>query len=281
LALECGWYDARPPGVVGFPHPDSDARSSVGSIAPSPRLVTLLRERGPVLVLTGAGISRESGLPTFRDADGLWEGVDPATVATPRAFAADPLFVWRFYDARRSQAAKAQPNAAHRAVAALEATGRPFLLATQNVDGLHERAGSREIARLHGSLWRVRCTREGTEHEDLRASLAPLPPHCENCGALLRPAVVWFEEPLPMEAYGRAVRAARSAELVLVIGTSGLVYPAASLPEEALRAGAYVVEINPERTPLTASASEALSGPAGEVLPALLAAAGLPTDRAA
>lgn len=253
----------------------------MGPIAPSPRLVALLRERGPVLALTGAGISRESGIPTFRDAGGLWEGVDPAAVATPRAFAADPLFVWRFYEARRAQAAKAEPNAAHRALAALEATGRPFLLATQNVDGLHERAGSREIVRLHGSLWRLRCTRDGIEHEDLRPSLAPLPPRCAACGALLRPAVVWFEEALPMEEYGRALRAARAAALVLVVGTSGLVYPAASLPEEALRAGAYVVEINPERTPLTSSASEALSGPAGEVLPALLAAAGLPTDRAA
>ena len=253
----------------------------MGPIAPSPHLVALLRGSGPVLALTGAGISRESGLPTFRDADGLWEGVDPAAVATPRAFAADPLFVWRFYDARRAQAAKAQPNAAHRALAALEATGRRFLLATQNVDGLHERAGSREIVRLHGSLWRLRCTREGTEHEDLRPSLEPLPPRCAQCAALLRPAVVWFDEPLPMQEYGRALQAARSAALVLVVGTSGLVYPAASLPEEALRAGAYVVEINPERTPLTASASEVLSGPAGDVLPALLAAAGLPTDRAA
>ena len=158
--------------------------------APSSRLLALLGGRGPVLVLTGAGVSSESGIATFRDAGGVWEGVDPMRVATPRAFAADPEFVWRFYDARRAQAASASPNQAHRAIAALEATGRPFLLATQNVDGLHERAGSREIVRLHGSLWSLRCTREGTEHEDLRPTLAPLPPRCAQCGAMLRPAVV-------------------------------------------------------------------------------------------
>jgi len=234
-----------------------------------------------MLVLTGAGVSRESGIATFRDAGGIWEGVDPMRVATPRAFAADPEFVWRFYDARRSQAAACAPNAAHRAIAALEATDRPFLLATQNVDGLHERAGSRELVRLHGSLWRLRCTAEGTEHEDHRPSLAPLPPRCEACGAMLRPAIVWFEEPLPMIEFGRAERAAREAELVLVVGTSSLVYPAASLPSAALAAGAYVVEINPEKTPFSAHASEHLAGPAGVVLPDLLLAAGIAMDRVA
>lgn len=126
--------------------------SPMTSIAPSSRLIALLSGRGAVLVLTGAGVSRESGIATFRDAGGVWEGIDPMRVATPRAFAADPQFVWRFYDARRAHAAKAEPNPAHRAIAALEATGRPFLLATQNVDGLHERAGSKELVRLHGSL---------------------------------------------------------------------------------------------------------------------------------
>jgi NAD-dependent protein deacetylase/lipoamidase len=251
------------------------------SAAPSSHLVALLGARGPVLVLTGAGVSRESGIATFRDAGGVWEGIDPMRVATPRAFASDPEFVWRFYDARRAQAARAEPNPAHRAIAAIEATGRPFLLATQNVDGLHERAGSRSLVRLHGSLWRLRCTAEGTEHEDLRPQLDPLPPRCAACGGMLRPAVVWFEEPLPMLEFARAERAAREAELVLVVGTSSLVYPAASLPATALDAGAYVVEINPERTPFSASASEHLAGPAGVVLPALLAAAGIPMGRAA
>jgi NAD-dependent deacetylase len=251
------------------------------SAAPSSRLLALLEGRGPVLILTGAGVSSESGIATFRDAGGVWEGIDPMRVATPRAFADDPEFVWRFYDARRAQASRAEPNAAHHAIAAIEATGRPFLLATQNVDGLHERAGSRSLVRLHGSLWSLRCTREGTEHEDLRPQLDPLPPLCARCGAMLRPAVVWFEESLPEAEYARAERAAREAELVLVVGTSSMVYPAAALPSTALQAGAYVVEINPERTPLSAAASEHLAGPAGVVLPTLLAAAGIPMGRAA
>ena len=248
--------------------------------APSKRLIDLLRAKAPLLVLTGAGVSKESGIATFRDAGGLWEGIDPMTVATPEAFAADPLLVWRFYDARRAQAALALPNAAHRAIAALEADGRTFLLATQNVDGLHERAGSRAMVRLHGSLWRLRCTSEWTEFEDLRPSLGPLPPLCA-CGALLRPAVVWFHEVLPAEDFGRAERAARQASVCLVVGTSALVYPAASLPEAALAAGAHVVEINPDATPLTANASEHLRGPAGVVLPALLAEAGIAFENVA
>jgi NAD-dependent deacetylase len=251
------------------------------SVAPSSHLIALLEGRGAVLVLTGAGVSQESGIATFREAGGVWEGIDPMRVATPRAFAADPEFVWRFYDARRAPAAQVHPNPAHRAIAALEATGRPFLLATQNVDGLHERAGSKELVRLHGSLWRLRCAGCGVEREDHRPSLQPLPPRCAACGAMLRPAVVWFEEPLPMLEFGRAQRAAREAALVLVVGTSSLVFPAASLQLAALEAGAYVVEINPETTAFSAEASEHLPGPAGVVLPALLAAAGIPMDRAA
>jgi len=253
----------------------------MASIAPSPRLIDLLSGRGAVCVLTGAGVSKESGIATFRDAGGLWEGIDPMNVATPSAFAADPEQVWRFYDARRAQAAAAQPNPAHLAIAAIEATGRPFLLATQNVDGLHERAGTQSLVRLHGTLWRLRCTADGSEYEDRNPRLHPLPPRCAACGALLRPAVVWFEEALPMIEFARAQQAAREAELVLVVGTSSLVHPAASLPLTALAAGAYVVEINPERTPLSADASEHLTGPAAVVLPALLSAAGIPMDRAA
>ena len=251
------------------------------SAAPSSRLLALLGSQGAVLVLTGAGVSSESGIATFRDAGGIWEGIDPIRVATPRAFADDPEFVWRFYDARRAQAARAEPNPAHRAIAAIETTGRPFLLATQNVDGLHERAGSRNLVRLHGSLWTLRCTAEGTEWEDLRPQLDPLPPRCGTCGAMLRPGVVWFEELLPMIEFARAERAARESELVLVVGTSSLVYPAASLQSIAADAGAYVVEINPQPTPFSEAASERLAGPAGVVLPALLAAAGIPRGQAA
>jgi NAD-dependent deacetylase len=242
------------------------------------RLSDPLRERidgpGPILALTGAGVSAESGLATFRGPEGLWEGRDPMELATPEAFAQDPLEVWRFYSWRRRMALQAKPNPAHLALAAIEGARDDFLLVTQNVDGLHERAGSRRIIRLHGSLWRLRCVAEDTENEDLREDLGELPPRCE-CGGMLRPGVVWFGESLPPEAIETASRAAHEARLVLVAGTSGLVYPAAGLPGIARAAGAYVVEINPERTPLSGLADEHLASPAGEVLPLLAEAAGV------
>jgi NAD-dependent deacetylase len=239
---------------------------------PSPRLRALLRESGPLVVLTGAGISAEAGLATFRGAGGLWEGKDPTEVATPEAFRDHPREVWRFYAARRAQAARARPSAAHLALVALESLRPATVVVTQNVDGLHERAGTKQLIRLHGSLWRVRCVAEGTEWSDEREDLGPLPPRCE-CGALLRPAVVWFGEALPHEAFAKAAAAARRASLVLVVGTSSLVRPAADLQEIALRAGAYVVEVNPEETPFSGIASERLVGPAGTILPRLVAIA--------
>ncbi len=247
------------------------------SIAISHSLREILRQPGVIVGLTGAGVSAESGLATFRGPGGMWEGRDPMGLATPEAFAEDPDLVWRFYAWRRQQAAAARPNAAHRALAALERAREDSMLVTQNVDGLHERAGSRRLVRLHGSLWRLRCTREDREFDDLRADLGPLPPRCD-CGGLLRPGVVWFGESLPPEALARAEQAVREARLLIVAGTSSLVYPAAALPGVARERGAYVVEVNPEKTPLTASADEHLAGPAGEVLPALLEAAGLPWD---
>jgi NAD-dependent deacetylase len=226
-------------------------------------------------MLTGAGVSAESGLATFRGPGGLWEGRQAVELATPEAFRADPRTVWRFYAWRRDRAAAARPNPAHLALAAIERErGDAALLVTQNVDGLHERSGSRRIVRLHGSLWRLRCTAEGTERDDLRADLGELPPKCE-CGALLRPGVVWFGEALPAEAIERAIEAARGAELVIVAGTSSQVYPAAELPRIARAAGAYVVEINPEPTPLTSEVDEHLGGPAGTLLPELAATAGI------
>lgn len=230
-----------------------------------------LEARGGILVLTGAGVSAESGLATFRGPGGHWEGHDPTRLATPEAFQLDPLTVWRFYAWRREQALAALPNPAHRAVADIETLHGDFLLATQNVDGLHERAGSRKIVRLHGSLWTLRCTRDGTEREDSRPDLGPLPPRCE-CGAMLRPGVVWFGETLPEEAFRSAVAAARRARLVIVAGTSSLVYPAAAIPHEAAGSGAFVVEVNPERTLLTPHVHEHLAGPAGAVMPAIAAA---------
>ncbi len=240
----------------------------MAAIEPSDRLRALLREDVPTVVLTGAGVSAESGLATFRGSRGLWEGYDPTEVATPDAFARDPGLVWRFYVARRAQAAAATPNPGHEAIAALERLRSSFTLVTQNVDGLHERAGSSDVVRLHGTLWRLRCTRDGAEFDDDRTDLGSLPPRC-RCGGMLRPAVVWFGEALPSGPFVRAEQAVRTAALVIVAGTSGLVHPAAGLPFLARRAGAHVVEVNPERTPLSAVADEILRGRSGDVLPVL------------
>jgi NAD-dependent deacetylase len=233
-----------------------------------------LGENGPLVVLTGAGVSAESGLATFRGPEGMWEGRDPMELASPGAFADDPLTVWRFYDWRRKQALKARPNSAHKALAAWEAVRDDFTLVTQNVDGLHERAGSRNVIRLHGSLWRLICTTEQREFDDVREDLGELPPRCA-CGGMLRPGVVWFGESLPPRAIESADRASRAASVVLVVGTSSLVYPAAALPQVAGAAGAFVVEVNPEPTPLSSHVDERLAGPAGEIVPALAAAAGV------
>jgi NAD-dependent deacetylase len=246
---------------------------------PTPELIARLRNGGPIVVLTGAGVSAESGLATFRGPGGLWRGREPAELATPEAFRADPETVWRFYDWRRTQAARAEPNPGHRALAALEGHHDDFRLVTQNVDGLHERAGSRRVVRLHGTLWRLRCTEDGREVEDRTPELSELPPRCE-CGALLRPAVVWFGEPLSPEVLASAEAAARRASLLLVAGTSGLVYPAAALPGIARAARAYVVEINPEATPLSPNVDERLVGPSGRILPLLVRAAGIDPDPA-
>ena len=220
-------------------------------------------------MLTGAGVSRESGVLTFRDEDGHWKQFRPEDIATPEAFFRDPAFVWGWYDARRQSIAKCRPNAAHETIAAMERTFRPgeFLLVTQNVDGLHEQAGSAEILRLHGSIWEVRCTRCDHQTEDRTVPLPQLPPPCPNCGAPLRPGVVWFGEGLDEEDLEQAFSAAQQARTVLVVGTSSLVYPAASLPEIALAAGARVIEVNPERTPLSPFVAERLAGPAAELLP--------------
>jgi NAD-dependent deacetylase len=239
----------------------------------SQQLRERLRGPGPILVLTGAGVSAESGLATFRGPGGMWEGRDPMTLATPEAFAEDPETVWRFYAWRREQAAAARPNPGHEALAALERARDELLVVTQNVDGLHERAGTRRIVRLHGSLWRLRCLGENREFDDTRHDLGPLPARCE-CGALLRPGVVWFGEALPVDAIRAAEQAAREAALVIVAGTSSQVYPAAALPQVARERGAWVVEINPERTPLTALADEHIAAPSGEALPELVRLAG-------
>ena len=225
-----------------------------------------------VAVLTGAGISAESGLPTFRGPGGLWRNFRPEQLATPEAFHRDPQLVWEWYDWRRSVHAKCEPNAGHRALAALEKRASNFTLITQNVDSLHERAGSRSIIHLHGSLWRVRCMVCGGEEENTQVPLDPLPPRCA-CGGMMRPDVVWFGESLPQAEMERAMQAAYSADVFLVAGTSSVVYPAAALPHVAKQHGARVVEVNLEVTELSSVAHISLRGKCGEILPQLLPAA--------
>ena len=231
---------------------------------------TLLRNARSVAVLTGAGVSAESGIPTFRGNGGFWKQFRAEDLATPDAFERDPKLVWEWYDWRRCLIAKATPNAGHYALAALEKQVPRFTLITQNVDDLHDSAGSRNILKVHGSIWIVRCTLCGEEHIDRAAPLAELPPKCA-CGALLRPGVVWFGEGLPQDVWRDAERAVASSDLFLVIGTSAVVYPSAGLASIAKRAGAKVVEINIVDTPLSHWIDESLRGPSAELLPQLMA----------
>lgn len=229
-----------------------------------------LAEAEHAAALTGAGVSAESGVPVFRGPGGLWRRYRPEELATPEAFARDPRLVWEWYDWRRQRVAAAAPNPAHTALARLEQRLPGFTLITQNVDGLHDRAGSRRILKLHGDLWQVRCTGCGVQRREDAVPLPQLPPRC-SCGVLLRPAVVWFGEALPADVIQAATLAVAQAQLLLVIGTSAVVQPAASLPLIAKEHGARIVEINPERTALSALADVTLCGPAGEWLPRLLA----------
>jgi NAD-dependent deacetylase len=222
-----------------------------------------------VAVLTGAGISAESGVPTFRGRDGLWRHYRPEELATPAAFRRDPELVWQWYDWRRGLIGSCAPNPAHQTLAGMEARLPGFTLITQNVDGLHQLAGSRRVLELHGNIWRMRCTREGTTLTDRTSPLPEIPPRCAECGALLRPDVVWFGEGLPDEILQAAFEAAAACDVMLVIGTSAVVQPAASLPLAARRNGAALVEINPEPTPLTHLADLSLQQPAAQALPEL------------
>ncbi|MDT0632396.1 NAD-dependent deacylase [Rubrivirga sp. S365] len=245
----------------------------------SDTLVRRLRQARRVAVLTGAGISAESGVPTFRDPDGLWQRFRPEELANVEAFLANPTLVQGWYAHRRQVVEDVEPNAGHYALAELErwVTGRggQFLLATQNVDGLHERAGSQNLVELHGSLRRSHCLDCG----------APAPPptappadadgeggvaRCAACGGLVRPDVVWFGEMLPEDAIGRATEAAALADVYLSVGTSAVVYPAAGLPQVARQAGAYVAEVNPTPSDIAWRLDEQVPGRAGDVLPALV-----------
>ena len=237
-----------------------------------PELVRRLATAKRIAVLTGAGVSAESGVPTFRDAQtGLWAKYTPEELATPRAFQRNPRLVWEWYAWRRTLVGGAKPNPAHLALAQMEKLFPQFDLITQNVDGLHQRAGSTRVVELHGNISRTKCFDEGaivSSWEDT----GDVPPKCPNCGGLLRPDVVWFEEPLPEEEIARATAASTACDVFFSIGTSTMVYPAAALPFEALRAGATVVEINPQPTRLTLLAQFNLPDAAGVTLPALMKA---------
>ncbi len=243
------------------------------STIPAP-LIARLHSAQRIAVLTGAGISAESGVPTFREAQtGLWARYDPQQLATPEAFRRDPRLIWEWYTWRQDLVRQAQPNAGHSALVELERRVKHFVLITQNVDGLHRRAGSQQVLELHGNLFRAKCFDENRPVAAWEDS-SELPPRCPHCGGQLRPDVVWFGEMLPAETLRAAEQAAASAEVFFSIGTSALVYPAAELPLMALRTGAVVVEINPHPTPLTPHATFSLHGAAGEILPALVASVG-------
>lgn len=221
------------------------------------------------MVLTGAGISAESGVPTFRDAQtGLWSRYRPEELATVAAFEADPEMVWAWYEWRRDLVEQAAPNSGHLALARLETLVPRFTLVTQNVDGLHRRAGSRDPIEFHGSLFDNRCLSCGEADGDVPRP-CPAPRHCRACGGWIRPGVVWFGEAIPPAALERSFAAAGDCDLFMSIGTSAEVYPAAGLAEVARRSGATLVEINPEATALSRLADHVLPLPSGEALPAL------------
>ena len=225
-----------------------------------------------VVCLTGAGVSAESGVPTFRDAQtGLWSRFNAEELASPQGFERDPGLVWRWYMWRLGQLEGASPNPGHRALAELSSLCERFLLVTQNVDDLHEQAGSADVLHLHGSLFEFRCAACAAPYP-LRAEerRADSPPACGLCGDLVRPDVVWFGESLPWDAVEEAAAASHRYEVMLVVGTSGLVYPASQLPLIARQAGATVIDVNPEPGPISAIADIFLRGKSGEILPALV-----------
>jgi NAD-dependent deacetylase len=213
-------------------------------------------------------MSKESGIPTFRDApNALWENFDPEKLASPEGFLSDPSLVWRWYEDRRRMISTAQPNAGHAAIARLEGYFDRFVVVTQNIDDLHRKAGSNNIIEMHGNIFRFKCFDMGHPVDELPRD-DRVPPRC-RCGSLIRPDVVWFGELLPEEAVERAYKALENCDVMLVVGTSGVVYPVAGFPGVARRAGARIIEINPEETPITRLADVFLEGTAGEVLPRL------------
>jgi NAD-dependent protein deacetylase/lipoamidase len=227
-----------------------------------------VRAAKSIAVLTGAGVSAESGIPTFRSNGGYWKQYRFEDLATPQAFTRDPKFVWQWYEERRCAIAAARPNAGHEALVALERRAPRFTLITQNVDGLHDLAGSRNTIKLHGDIWTLRCLKCGREQTD-RSELTELPPYCV-CEGMLRPGVVWFGEMLPEGAIERAGAAVQTSDVLIVAGTSAQVYPAAGLIPLAIANGSTVIEVNPDATDFSDQVTFALRGPSAEILPQLV-----------
>lgn len=241
-------------------------------------LIEKIRNAQHLVVLTGAGVSAESGIPTFRDAmTGLWQNYQAETLASAGGFRKDPALVWGWYEWRRNMVLQAKPNPAHEAIAKLATLVPKFTLATQNVDDLHERAGSVDVLHLHGSLHSPRCFACARPHV-FDSTIAPEineekiiePPRCSHCDGKIRPGVVWFGENLPEKIFQQAEAAAGKCDVMLVIGTSGLVYPAANIPSIAMRKKAVTVQINPTSTDFDSSVTYNLVGKAGEILPAIM-----------
>lgn len=228
-----------------------------------------IAESRRIVVLTGAGISAESGVPTFRGSEGLWRSFRAEDLATPEAFARDPELVWQWYDWRRDTVAQTKPNPGHMALIELERNIQDFTLITQNVDGLHDLAGSSRPLKLHGDIWELRCTSCNYKGVNREVPLPQIPPRCK-CGSLLRPSIVWFGEALPSDVLEQAWSVSEQADLFLVVGTSALVHPAASLPLVAGRCGARVVEINMEQTVISHQVDISLIGRSGELLPQII-----------
>lgn len=233
------------------------------------RLKARLADAQAIAVLTGAGISADSGVPTFRGADGLWRSFRAEELATPEAFARDPRLVWEWYNWRRELIATKRPNLAHEAIAELERRHERFWLITQNVDGLHRAAGSINLAEIHGNIWMVRCTACGAVRENRDVPIAILPT-CRHCGGVLRPHIVWFGESLDASDLARCSAALQTCEVLVVIGTSGVVYPAAGFASIAKSVGAFVAEINLDPTPQSDLVDVSLQGRAKDIVPLLL-----------
>jgi len=221
-----------------------------------------------VAVITGAGVSAESGVPTFRGEEGLWRNFRAEELATPAAFARDPQLVWDWYDWRRGICAKAEPNSAHLTIAAMEQHYPEFLLITQNVDGLHNRAGSKKIAEIHGNIWKARCTKCSSKFEIPETPLTEMP-RCPDCKSLARPHIVWFGESYDVDLLESVLQFLSRTELVLVAGTSGMVPMPVYLTQHAMQAGAHAVDVNLEDSQLTPVVDASLRGKAGDVLPDL------------